>query len=324
MAKNISSFAPGFAVASPYGTEKVIIGHGQWGAIKGNFETNYGNMFTYWCRDLVPTEGKKAKNKAYIKMWGAGGNGAGSCCCMQGTPGVSPSLAKYTFCWDGDSDQVIICNGLANGCCRPACNGECGGGVAVYHCNSTGTARINRVCATSGCGGHTSCFWHYSDNCIYATCYNHGPNPQPCHSNQLCTGAEFYTSCVETEAGRVCGFDCFYCTQGRVNGFEAGNCCNRCDSAICGKPHFSGYPQKWSRHRMGYTHYRMFSPCQQTMGGWTTDCEMHCKFNYWPNGSGYYATGLSPIPGSACGGGCCCGGGGHPGMTMIWFEEEDK
>lgn len=87
-----------------------------------------------------------------FEIWGAGGGGAGTCCCMWGIPGQNGAWAKKTVTGNLGGCVYQMFAGYA-GCCSPA--PSCG----YRGCQTWVTGYgLSNFCAEGGYGGCTWCF----------------------------------------------------------------------------------------------------------------------------------------------------------------------
>ena len=143
---------------------------------------------------------------ARFELWGAGGDGAGGCCCQgMGHGGGSGTYARKTIRVN-PGDSYTIC-AAGSGCCAQQCCGT--QGLPSYVCNPSATYPIC-MCASGGSPGDTRCFYQTSG------CYS-------CSANVCgCTCGATFSLCGLQGAhydGVYCGFDSFhYAPQGPVFG----------------------------------------------------------------------------------------------------------
>lgn len=131
-----------------------------------------------------------------FEIWGGGGSGAGTCCCMWGTPGGSGAYAYKCICSDVDLGGCIyeICVASAS-CCSPRNQGDHG-------CKSFVVGHgLNNFCAEGGYGGMSSCAnstWDQQCLCSY---------DHECSESHATFGALQCQRCCEYRGN--CGFSCF-------------------------------------------------------------------------------------------------------------------
>ena len=100
---------------------------------------------------------------AFFEAWGAGGDGAGACCCMGNYYGPGNGQYGRKFLAVTAGNYFTVC-GAGSGCRSCCCCGVCGFPSFVLCANST-----NVLCAGGGALGCTLCFRSYQacvGNCI--------------------------------------------------------------------------------------------------------------------------------------------------------------
>ena len=109
-----------------------------------------------------------------VELWGAGGNGAGACCCMwpycEATAG---SYSRKRIDVSSYSYLTLCSAGTGVGsCCYRGCCGATG-----YPSFVLGDGSATLACAPGGLGGRTLCFYKSFNcfgNCINAGCHRQG------------------------------------------------------------------------------------------------------------------------------------------------------
>ena len=133
-----------------------------------------------------------------FEIWGGGGSGPGTCCCMWGTPGGSGAYAYKCICSDTDLGGCLyeICVASAS-CCTPVNRGANG-------CKSFVVGHgLNNFCAEGGYGGMSICHCHTQMSCL---CTMSGAEWH-CSENHNKYGAMDCQCCCEVWGN--CGFSCF-------------------------------------------------------------------------------------------------------------------
>jgi len=98
-----------------------------------------------------------------VELWGAGGSGAGVCCCMGGWPGGSGSYTRKIISVTPGATYTI-CSGGTGTCHYDTSGGPVGHPSYVYDV----TAAVNVACASGGTRGCAVC--HHMMNCSYQGC----------------------------------------------------------------------------------------------------------------------------------------------------------
>lgn len=180
------------------------------------------------CTWVVPSD----TTWAAFEVWGAGGDGGGICCCMQGFSGGSGSYGRKM----GEvtpASSFVLCAGSA-GCCRPT-NTGCPG-CGSYACSATGCCDGTYfcLCASGGAYGRSDCHFGsgsgtycgcptYSCGCVqgadFAICgFNGGgAGSSFCASSAM----NLIQSAPMAQAGARMSHDNCYQTHGRVHGGPA-------------------------------------------------------------------------------------------------------
>ena len=179
------------------------------------------------CLWTVPTD----TTWAAFEVWGAGGDGGGVCCCMQGFPGGSGSYGRKI----GEvtaSSQFTLCAGSA-GCCRPVMGCV---GCGSYACSSTGCCDGTYFCLCASGGGYGCGACHFgAASGTYCGCptYScgcvHGADFAICGFNgggagtSMCASSAFQLiqSAPMAQMGARMSRDQCYKTHGRDNGGPA-------------------------------------------------------------------------------------------------------
>lgn len=140
---------------------------------------------------------------AIIEIWGAGGSGAGGCCCGTGGPANPGAYAKKTIAVaQNDWVQVSLgCSTQVSGsyCCAPQ-----SGPTTVTIC--TALAGCECMCAQGGwgscwsCGTSTSAFCCFANAGFYSGILLCGGCGIICHTCQACA----YGGDINVSGGRTC------------------------------------------------------------------------------------------------------------------------
>ena len=101
-----------------------------------------------------------------VELWGAGGSGAGVCCCFGGWAGGSGSYTRKIIGGLAGGETYTICAG-GSGCCTYSTTGCVGYPSYIYDI----TAATNVACASGGSPGGSRCRHHIS--CSYQGCGQH-------------------------------------------------------------------------------------------------------------------------------------------------------
>lgn len=133
------------------------------------------------CTWTVPTD----TTWAAFEVWGAGGDGGGVCCCMQGFSGGSGSYGRKMGEVNPGS-SFILCAGSA-GCCRPT-NTGCPG-CGSYACSSTGCCDGTYFCLCASGGGYGRSDCHFG-----------------AASGTYCGCPTYQCGCVQGADFAICGF----------------------------------------------------------------------------------------------------------------------
>lgn len=134
------------------------------------------------CTWVVPSD----TTWAAFEVWGAGGDGGGICCCMQGFSGGSGSYGRKM----GEvlpASSFVLCAGAA-GYCRPT-NTGCPG-CGSYACSATGCCDGTYfcLCASGGAYGRSDC--HFGSG-----------------SGTYCGCPTYSCGCVQGADFSICGFN---------------------------------------------------------------------------------------------------------------------
>jgi len=134
-----------------------------------------------------------------FEVWGAGGDGAGGCCCMSTAVGSVSGSYAVTTVDTVPGRQFRICS-APSGCCTATCDGLASNGAPSYVFDVNAGANI--VCACGGQGanmrptftgsgeGYTCCWGRLGNGgyaqCGYVVCGTGGTGfrNQFCHSDQ--------------------------------------------------------------------------------------------------------------------------------------------
>jgi len=127
-----------------------------------------------------------------FEIWGGGGSGAGTCCCMFGQPGGAGAYAYKCICtgYDLGGCQYEFCVG-GGSCVSPDSYGYRGCKTFI---NGHG---LDNFCAEGGAPGYTSCHCSFPQSCMC------------CYEPSCAEGYRFNGSCQYTTAAW-----CWYCYWG--------------------------------------------------------------------------------------------------------------
>jgi hypothetical protein len=333
MAKNLSTFQPGSGTATKELEYYTDIYSSAWGAEdNGNAESAYGNMYTFIDKCATHSGKKYIKDKTHLWTISNGGQGGGSCCCMQGMMGYNGASFKYTPQWsDGDSDYIQLCQRPANKCCHPQSSQEVGAaGWRLCHLTGTKASPVikQNLCALGACGGTTVCNGDFSNDCCNFGALNIQTNNFKwccCQGTTIGVTALCFTTDAETPPSdcKEAGYDATLCRYQGPAGYEVGSCINRTSNNAIWKQRMHYTPiWKGSAYRQGLIARSGTYKCAEGMGGWMQRCSLGCTYGSMSAPGDYWWAGSSMMGANVTSSNCCCGSPGQSGITVIRYEAE--
>ena len=319
MAKNISTFIPGFSPSSEMvdKCEFLFTVSKNPGDVRTH---NYG----HGCGRMCWQSNHCYKGDVDVKIFGSGGSAGGVCCCMLGTPGASGAYASFKVTPVYGEDNTFCWSQSAGGCCRPAFAGESSCNIWFKDpARSAGCVVIGAgFCACGHCNAPQANLCH---EVCYQTpfCRDYTGSP---------TGGQGRFDCREcfTQAGTINASE-FWVDSGvtmfpKVLGFIATSECNNGSGGgqVCKVVQFKNVPTVADGKK---EHYMSMSfGGENCVGGSLNSCWQSHWFGACGSGDAAqygsvctYGTGGTGA--SANGGNCYCGGpemGG--GMVSFMYQ----
>jgi hypothetical protein len=293
------------------------------------------NYFRYMWE--VPAE----TTKATFHLWGGGGMGAGSFCCMQGLGGGSSAYAYktvdvtpgdvYTLCFDGVERHCctnIFCDDGTTVKTDAADPGFVSRGTRGMKAYVLGTG-LNNFCTEGGNPGASVCEgWATPRGQTYGgtTCFACVTVTMTCLLGRSTTDSANDVFAPATYYGADGGSKGIYaCHQTSCCGATGGM-----DAARCGDKSFYPYPGGLLKVPMlGHIEKPSVNGglvatkwCDITGGPHGYAACMSSTYSGYAPGAGpdQRAIGMGGPTPNTCGGTCCCGGRGGPGMIRISYS----
>ena len=258
-------------------------------------QTKGYNNYRYCCWK-VPAYPGAGTTAITFEVWGAGGSGAGACCCAFGVPGGSGAYAYKTVVGVESGTPYNLFIGEMT--CRQSC--LCGRDGEKSYVTGIG---LTNFCADGGTMGCSFCIREFTGNgkCTWKTSIGategFGGNDGIVGLGTDCMGfcAQYYGA-----DGGAYG----------VPGSYSLNCHkNRCWNTI-NVPYPGGLVNQQGGHIMVHM-------CENSTCGYFHQCFAAGQIGFGGRREGNYVPGLGGPSATVCGGGCCCGTQGWAGAVRI-------
>jgi hypothetical protein len=290
-------------------------------------------------------------------IWGSGGDGAASHCCMQGIPAGAGAYAKKKITSGFSAgDRYVMCLGdfcnrsctsSAAGCCCPPGTASIGWdptGISQFFipgCRGQ-TTYVTGPGLTNFCaeGGNPGISVYRFIRGQYANCRDAGASTENEHCyNTLIKMCDALAANPDDSDSAVYRRACYYGADDGARGVWAcfqNGCCGCFEAAVCNHHSFIMWlAQPGGKWWMGTT--------AQSKYGWTFgnhwyNCIANNHGTFGPHGTaerqqmagstiahnnfdnGGAMIGVGGLTAWTCGGTCCCGGYGGPGAVVIQYK----